>query len=140
MSYPTAQLTAANINERLIPEALASLKAGYRVFYVPSDTPRPTGFMYVCEHIDGPFVTVSIPTNRFEPLSVTAPVPASREWGRGVHVGDEDTPTMEAIEAGVNMPDVKIRFLDTHPNTVVPNIGKEVMSFWADRNKITELI
>lgn len=139
MNTPTINTTDANLNERLIDVAVDAIDAGYRVFVITPER-RATGFMWVCKDINGPFVTVCIPSYRFEPLHVSAPIKPSREFGSGVLVGEEDTPTFDAIEMGLSSDTVRVRFIDSHPNTVVPNYGRNAMGFWLERGKVRELV
>lgn len=139
MNIPTINTTDANLDARVYDVAVDALAAGYRVFAVAPDR-RTTGFIWVCKDINGPFVTVGIPSYRFEPLRVSTPIKPSREFGSGVLVGEEDTPTLDAIELGLSSHTVKVRFIDSHPNTVVPNYGRNAMSFWSDSGGVRELV
>lgn len=139
MNTPTINTTDANLDARLHDVAVTAIGAGYRVFVITPER-RATGFMWICKDINGPFVTVGIPSYRFEPLHVSAPIKPSREFGSGVLVGEEDTPTLDAIESGLSSDMVRVRFIDSHPNTVVPNYGRNTMSFWSDRGEVRELV
>jgi hypothetical protein len=108
----------------------AALEAGFRVFAHKREHKGLTGFVFACLDTEGSFVTVGIPTHRWDDTQISVPVQPNKVWGSSVHV-DYDGTSEDAVRAMREVcesPTVLPRFGGNVP--AVPNYGNKVMTTW----------
>lgn len=122
--------TVETLDSSLREIVSAALDAGFRVFAHKREFRGLTGFVFACLDMGGSFVTVGIPTHRWDETQISAPITPNKVSGSSVLVDYDGTVSgaVAAMRTVCESPTVRTRFVK-NPETV-PNYGNKCLSKW----------
>ncbi|UOK18410.1 hypothetical protein SEA_BRUHMOMENT_94 [Arthrobacter phage BruhMoment] len=139
-------MTELLINPKIALHVDAALAAGFTAYALPTDTPRPAGFVAVCLDEDGPWAHIQVPTNNWDPVQLDVPIRPHKDYGSGVHVDHDGTPedAVRALQQACSENLVTVRFMtrqyiDKHGVPKVPNHGRKCIERWPGGAEFTKL-
>lgn len=122
------------IDPKIAAHIDAALAAGFTVYASRNET-RPTGHVYVCRDIEGPFALIQVPTYTWDAVELDVPIIPHKDYGSSVKVDHDGTPAgaVAALEKACAEPMVTVRFMTRqyitqHGVPRVPNAGSKVIT------------
>lgn len=133
------------IDPKIAAHVDAALAAGFTIYAAPGSDPRPAGWVAVCLTEDGPFAHIQQPTMALDPVELDVPVTPHKDWGSGVKVDHDGTPTdaVRALRQACTEWDVTVRFMTRqyiakHGTPKVRNQGRKCIDRWSEAVKLGE--